>query len=99
MPSWLLKLLTTETQKRATPSEAGARRRALPPAQSGPLIAEGSRNQRLFRIACSMRGNGSGQAEIEAELLEVNASRCGPPLEPDEVRKIAASAARYPAGR
>ena len=99
MPHWLLKLLTTEPEKRATPSAAGPRSRAPSPAQLGPVIAEGSRNHRLFRIACSMRGNGSGHAEIEAELMEVNSSRCSPPLEHDEVRKIATSAARYPAGR
>jgi hypothetical protein len=99
MPHWLLKLLTAQTEKRATPATAGPRRSAPSPAQSGPLIAEGSRNHRLFRIACSMRGNGSGHAEIEAELLEVNSSRCSPPLEVEEVKKIAASAARYTAGR
>jgi hypothetical protein len=99
MPHWLLKLLTAETEKRATPAAAATRGRATSPAQSGPAIAEGSRNQRLFRIACSMRGNGSGHAEIEAELLDVNSSRCCPPLEHDEVRKIAASAAKYPVGR
>ena len=99
MPHWLLQLLTAQTEKRAVPSEVGPRRSAPSPAQSGPLIAEGSRNHRLFRIACSMRGNGSTHSEIEAELQEVNFTRCIPPLDADEVRKIAASAAKYTAGR
>jgi hypothetical protein len=46
-----------------------------------------------------MRGNGSTHSEIEAELQEVNFTRCIPPLDADEVRKIAASAAKYTAGR
>jgi hypothetical protein len=99
MPHWLLNLLTAESQKRATPATAGPRSRAPSPTQTGPMISEGSRNHRLFRIACSMRGNGSTHSEIEAELQEVNSSRCTPPLDVDEVRKIAASAAKYTAGR
>jgi hypothetical protein len=99
MPSWLLKLLTAEKQKPVAASGSVPRSRPSITAHHRPIIAEGSRNHRLFRVACAMRGNGSGQAEIEAELLGVNAFRCRPPLDPEEVRKIAASAAKYPPGR
>lgn len=99
IPPWLLKLLTAEKEKPAAASASKPPRQTSVTAHHGPVIPEGSRNHRLFRVACAMRGNGSGQAEIEAELLGVNAFRCRPPLDPEEVRKIAASAARYPAGR
>jgi hypothetical protein len=39
-----------------------------------------------------------GEQEIEAALLVANANRCLPPLPDDEVQRIAASIARYPAG-
>lgn len=99
MPRWLLKLLTAEKERPAAASASKHSRQASVTAHHGPVITEGSRNHRLFRVACAMRGNGSGQAEIEAEILGVNAFRCRPPLDPEEVRKIAASAARYPPGR
>lgn len=107
MPSWLLKLLTIDQAKRAagdtqakraagdTQAKQGGPTRSRP----GPLITEGHRNERLFHIGCSMRGDGFSSAEIEAALMDVNSSRCSPPLPEAEVRKIAASAAKYSPGR
>jgi putative DNA primase/helicase len=92
-PRWLLELLTAEKPK-AAPKAAPKRRQAAAGA-GGPAIAEGARNDRLFRIACAMRGNGADVSEIEAELLRVNSLRCCPPLDGAEVRKVAASAAKY----
>lgn len=62
------------------------------------MIAEGQRNDTLFRIACSLRGKGLSEAAIRAALIEENRARCSPPLPDDEVRKIAASAAKYEPG-
>src|SRR5215216_1723387 len=42
-----------------------------------------------------MRRRGMGEAEILAALEISNAQRCQPPLEAEEVEKIAASVARY----
>jgi hypothetical protein len=99
VPSWLLKLLTAEKERHSAPTASTPRHQSVITSHHGSVITDGSRNNRLFRVACAMRGNGSGQVEIEAELLEVNAFRCRPPLDPDELRKIAVSATRYPAGR
>ncbi len=43
-----------------------------------------------------MRRRGMGQEAIEAALTEENTRRCDPPLAQEEVRRIAASVARYP---
>jgi hypothetical protein len=45
-----------------------------------------------------MRQRGLSQAAIEAALLQENATRCNPPLEEAEVRRIAESVARYAPG-
>jgi hypothetical protein len=58
-------------------------------------ILEHTRNETLLSFGGSMRRRGMSQQAIEAALLVENASRCKPPLDPDEVRKIAASVARY----
>ena len=64
----------------------------------GEIIPSGERNNVLASIAGTMRRRGLEEAEIAAALLEVNANRCNPPLPDHEVRRIAASVARYPAG-
>ena len=61
-------------------------------------IQEGERNDTLFRTGCSLREKGLTEAEIYASLSEMNKGRCDPPLREDELRAIAASAARYERG-
>lgn len=61
-------------------------------------ILDGQRNNTLVSLAGSLHQRGIAPAVIEAALLEVNASQCVPPLGEAEVRAIAASVARYPAG-
>ena len=61
-------------------------------------IPEGLRNITLFKLGCALRRRGLSRAGIEAALLAENAQRCQPPLPEDEVRRIAASCARYRAG-
>jgi len=61
-------------------------------------IAEGERNSTLCSLAGTMRKDGAEQDEIEAALVVANTNRCSPPLLEDEVRNIAASIMRYPAG-
>ena len=46
-----------------------------------------------------MRSRGMSPGAIEAALLAENQQRCNPPLENSEVHNIAASIARYPAGK
>ena len=69
---------------------------------AGPLgekIPDGQRNRELASLAGSMRRRGMGEEEIFAALAATNRTRCVPPLDEEEVRKIAGSVARYePAG-
>lgn len=62
-------------------------------------IPSGSRNASLASIAGRLRHAGLTQDLIEAHLLRVNAEQCIPPLPESEVKTIAWSIARYPAGR
>lgn len=94
VPDWLLKLLTEERSSAALSGEK-PHSEAKSGATVGNLITEGSRNDRLFRIACAMRGQGYGPEEIEAGLSEINTRRCSPPLSVGEVLKIVKSAANY----
>lgn len=64
-------------------------------------IVDGQRNDTLFRLACSLRGNGNGLSdEAIARAVEAeNQAKCVPPLPEDEVERIVASAiSRYQAG-
>ncbi len=56
---------------------------------------EGVRNDQLFSTACRFRNGGLGPAVIESSLLAVNEASCDPPLGPNEVARIAHSAASY----
>lgn len=60
-------------------------------------IREGARNSTLASEAGRLRRLGMSEVVIEAALLALNNERCRPLLSTDEVRRIAASIARYPA--
>lgn len=81
-PEWLMRLLERERAKG-------------PAAPVGERIPPGKRNDVLASLAGSMRRRGMGEAEILAALQVTNEQRCQPPLEGEEVEKIAASVARY----
>lgn len=59
-------------------------------------IHAGARNDALFKLARSAAAKGVPEAEQAAKALQVNASRCHPPLHASEVRGIVASAYRAP---
>ena len=83
------------------PEELRGEERPRPHAagQVGERIPDGMRNKELTSLAGSMRRRGMDEAEILAALEVTNARRCEPPLEADELQKIAASVSRYePAG-
>lgn len=98
-PDWLLKLLTEDRAASTTLPGSKPRSQATGRAAIGEVIAEGSRNSSLFKIGSSMRGAGAEHGKILAELLDINARRCSPPLPASEVEKIARSAANYAANR
>src|SRR5215210_5964220 len=85
-PEWLMSLI-----------ERPRRNGAAPPV--GKTIAPGRRNQELTSIAGTMRRRGLEEAEILAALQSANERRCDPPLEAEEVERIAASVARYEPAR
>lgn len=69
--------------------------KAAPAVPAGDQIPEGARNASLISLAGSMRRRGMSEEAMCAGLLAENTSRCQPPLPEEEVRAIAASAARY----
>jgi putative DNA primase/helicase len=92
VPRWLLECAVKATvRKLRTPGV----RAQLPNAERW---RPGERNNRLTSHAGLLRSRGMARAAIEAELLKENERRCEPPLELNEVLRIAASVARYPAG-
>lgn len=70
-------------------------RKPAPSAPSGHgVISSGGRNDALTGMAGAMRRKGMSKSAIEAALREEN-KRCSPPLDDEEVRRIAWSVARY----
>jgi hypothetical protein len=82
-PPWLLECMRT-----------GARARL--PVDGTPLVLrDGERNQRLFQYGAALRRYGWSAEVIRGCLELVNGTHATPPLEHDEVARIAVSAARY----
>src|SRR5918995_1648258 len=81
-PEWLMRLLDRERTK----GRAAAVGERIPP---------GQRNDALASLAGTMRRRGMGEAEILGALQVTNEQRCQPPLEAEEVEKIATSVSRY----
>ncbi len=88
-PDWLLQYLQSGNSKGGSSSLFS---------EEEIKVKEGERNQTLFRQAASARSRGLGKPAIVAMLQAVNATQCEPPLAPDEVERIASSAAEYPPG-
>lgn len=83
MPAALAELCKRTPAKRA------------PSIKSSGGVAEGSRDDFLFRLGCQWRAKGLGETEVAGALAAINRERCNPPLDDDEVRRIAASVMRY----
>lgn len=98
LPEWLLERLTaTKTQPPAKVINFQARERAT----SGSVIPDGQRNNDLFKVGCAIWGKGEAEhlPDLHAQMLEVNARRCSPPLDDSEVAHLAANiTARYARG-
>jgi hypothetical protein len=82
--AWLLDLVRPSHPVERTPS-------TLP-----DLIAEGGRNDTLYRLGRSIRAKGLSLPAISAALHAENQTRCVPPLPPSEVDGIAQHAATQP---
>ncbi|UWQ07128.1 bifunctional DNA primase/polymerase [Aliiroseovarius crassostreae] len=57
----------------------------------------GGRNNELTKIAGSLRFRGLAETAIAGALQAINAAACSPPLEADEVERIASSVSKYEA--
>jgi len=68
---------------------------AVDQAEADNRIPSGSRNVALARLGGAMRRVGMTEAEIAVAIGKINQDRCQPPLGDEEVRRIAASVARY----
>jgi putative DNA primase/helicase len=89
-PEWLQTLLT-EIDSR----NGGRNGRSSSAAPIGVKIASGERNTTLASLAGTMRRRGLSREATNAALQEENRLRCDPPLDADEVARIAASVSRY----
>ncbi len=58
----------------------------------------GGRNNELTNIAGSLRFRGLTETAIAGALQAINEAACSPPLDADEVERIAASVSKYEAG-
>jgi Bifunctional DNA primase/polymerase, N-terminal/Primase C terminal 1 (PriCT-1) len=87
-PPWLLETLTE-------PKRSAVKVRSITTAPSvgadGPPILQGSRDDTLARIAGRLHDGTRSLDDLAAELLEINARRCEPPLPDQQVLKVARS--------
>lgn len=85
-PDWLIELARTGKRIKS----------AMPPSDAS--VAEGGRNDALFRMASGLRARGLSPEAILAAVQAENSARCVPPLDDDEVERIVQSAMRYEPG-
>lgn len=103
-PAWLIE---AGRRPRSAASEAASNRprtitssAAVSADLDGPTIPAGTRDDGLARIAGRLHDGGRDLDELTAELLEISARRCQPPLPDAQVEKIARSIhARTPCGK
>ena len=94
LPSWIIDLC--RSHRIATTQMEGEQAGGIsiaPPVDK--RIAAGERNQALTSLAGTMRRRGMTPEEIYPSLVQINLSRCDPPLDESEVRAISDSMARY----
>jgi len=93
LPDWLLTRITMKKEDIRTAQVIEHN-----PFTDAPTVLEGSRNDTLYKLGCSLRGQqGMGHDDIGAILLEYNAAKCDPPLVEQEVLGIASSVCQHPA--
>ncbi len=73
-------------------------RRTDPTSEPVPAIANGSRNQGLFKNGKRLVESGIALTAVRAALLAENVEKCRPPLSAAEVESIAANVMVYPLG-
>lgn len=61
-------------------------------------IESGTRNDTLFKLACSLQSKGLSDNAILNAVWQENNDKCNPPLEKEEVKRICSSAITYSKG-
>lgn len=82
LPAWLVGLLQGEAPQATTGG-------------TGLVYVKGERNERMFKFAAWMRGEGFSFEEMKSTLAARNRERCRPPLSDSEVEQIARSSSKY----
>lgn len=96
LPEWLIQLMTNETEE--LKPEKNGKQTFLTQKYDGGVISSGKRYDTLFRIGCSMRAKNSEMDEIYSYLSDLNNEKCDPPLDKDEIEKIAYDSCRFDKG-
>jgi hypothetical protein len=89
-PEWLTEILT-EPKRASEAAQARNITTATSVGACGPPIPQGSRDNTLARIAGRLHDGTRSLDDLTAELLEINARRCEPPLPDQQVVKVARS--------
>lgn len=84
-PQWLLEIARRRSRSAARVATPGA----------ASKIPRGRRNQELASIAGVLRSRGADAEDLRLVLSHLNVRLCDPPLEDDEVERIAHSIGRY----
>lgn len=85
IPSWFPKRKERSSEKTTAAPEGSY------------ILVEGARNDRLFSEGSWLRHRAWSEKAIRGALLAMNETHCSPPLDAEEVRKIAHSTMRYDA--
>ncbi len=92
MPDWLQALAIGDNSQPI----GGSGHTGIEPVSVLAGVAEGERNDTLFRYACRLLGHNNLGIGESAILIHSAASNCVPPLPRDEVDRLLASAYEYP---
>jgi hypothetical protein len=98
LPDWLLEMLRENKEiTNRMQNEERMETEEHAPSTEDSNIYQGERNQKLFTLGCSLRGQLAMQdGEIVDRLLLYNMAKCIPPLDEKEVLLIAASVCKHP---
>lgn len=69
-------------------------RKEVESVESGVTLTQGGRNNALFRLGAALRDTGLDERSIALALHSTNDLRCAPPLDDDEINRIASSVCR-----
>lgn len=90
VPEWLLEWAQKRSHKPTGAPDDVVARLDVP-----DEIAEGARDDSVYKIACRARGWGHTHNEILALIREVNEGRCNPPLPLADLERIAKSSEKH----